>query len=125
MEIVLDNSRNLIGINQGGVAMKNVIIVIAILFLSQDLFADKLFDHIQDTVKVNPAGNRSDLFYDSLDVRAHRHRFTGWLYDAMVSSPKEWYDTELISYEYYKQFEGKTIGTIKIQPLGCFWPYLR
>lgn len=102
--------------------MKNVIICIAILFFSPKLYAGSFIINYPDTIVVDSVSVKSDMFYDSLKVRAHRHRFTGFLYDAMISSPKEQFDAELISYEYYKQFEGKTIASIQIQPLDVFGP---
>ena len=105
-----------------GFAMKNLILCITVLFFSPYLLAGNFIAGYPDTLRVDSVAIKSEQFYDSLRIRAHRHRFTGFLYDAMVSGTKEQFDTELTSYEYYKQFEGKTIASIRIQPLDVFGP---
>lgn len=65
----------------------------------------------------NPA-----LFYDSLQVRASRHKLTKWLYGRMVCLSVDSVNTDLLSYEYYEQFENRTIGTIRIKSLEVFGP---
>jgi hypothetical protein len=109
-------------IKTGGFAMEHVQIVFLFLMLVTGLSAKGAGTSPQDTLKTAPVANKSDLFYDSLDVRAHRHRFTGWLYDAMISNSGEKYTSEIVSYEYYRQFEGKTIASVKIQRLDVFGP---
>lgn len=79
---------------------------------------------VEDSIRVL-SENRFEstkLFYDSLKSRAHQHRLTGWMYDILVSSPKETYDVDLLSYEHYHQFEGKTIASVRILPLDVFGP---
>jgi hypothetical protein len=68
-------------------------------------------------VKKNP-----ELFYDSLALKASRHKFTKWLYDWMISSEIKTDSSDLISYEYYKSFENKTINSISIKSLDVFGP---
>ncbi|HBL77203.1 MAG: hypothetical protein A2W90_14845 [Bacteroidetes bacterium GWF2_42_66] len=102
--------------------MKYIQIIFAVLLLIADLSAKGLYTSSPDTLVPPSVVSKADLFYDSLEVRAHRHRLTGWLYDAMITNPGERYDTEIVSYEYYRQFEGKTIASVKIQPLDVFGP---
>lgn len=71
----------------------------------------------QDSVKKN-----TELFYDSLEVKAQRHRVTKWLYDYMINSTNDTVTAGLQSYEYYKRFKNKTIGTITIKSLEVFGP---
>lgn len=72
---------------------------------------------IKDSVAI-----KSEIFYDSLQVKANRHKVTKWLYDYMISSTKDTINKELESYEYYKSFKNKTIGTITIKSMEVFGP---
>jgi len=72
---------------------------------------------IKDSVAI-----KSEIFYDSLEVKANRHKVTKWLYDYMISSTKDTINKELESYEYYKSFKNKTIGTITIKSMEVFGP---
>lgn len=67
---------------------------------------------------------RTELFYDSLEVKANRYRVTRWLYDYMVRSSQDTLNKGLESYEYYKGFKNKMIGTITIKSLEVFGPEL-
>ena len=66
----------------------------------------------------------SDYFFDSLQVRAAKHKITKWLYSRMVASSNDSIvrNKDLQSYEYYNQFESRTIGTIRIKSLEVFGP---
>ncbi|MDP3644552.1 MAG: hypothetical protein Q8S54_15340 [Bacteroidota bacterium] len=66
--------------------------------------------------------NNPEIFYDSLEVRASRHKITKWLYDWMIRSENKTDSSNLLSYEYYKTFENKTIGSITIKSLDVFGP---
>ncbi|HET6557640.1 MAG TPA: hypothetical protein VFG54_10030 [Prolixibacteraceae bacterium] len=70
-----------------------------------------------DSVKIN-----TELFYDSLEVKAKRHPFTKWLYEHMIITANDTTNKSLMSYEYYKTFKDKTIGTIRIKSLEVFGP---
>lgn len=97
-------------------------LILLIFFFCTDLKSRNLVHVFPDTIQVKSTLDKSEFFFDSLKVRAHRHSFTGWLYDFMVTNPKEESGAELISYEYFRQFEGKTIASIRIQPLDVFGP---
>lgn len=64
----------------------------------------------------------TELFYDSLQTKASRHKITKWIYSSMISSARDTSNKELLSYEYYKGFENKIIGSIKINSLKVFGP---
>jgi hypothetical protein len=63
-----------------------------------------------------------EVFYDSLEVKANRHRITKWLYDYMITSTNDSIIKDLRSYEYYRSFKNKTIGSISIKSLEVFGP---
>lgn len=62
------------------------------------------------------------LFYDSLQVKASRHKVTRWLYDWIIASKSDSVDQKVLSYEYYRTFEDKVIGSIIIKSLDVFGP---
>ena len=62
------------------------------------------------------------LFYDSLQVKASRHKVTKWLYDWIIASKSDSVNQKVLSYEYYRTFEGKVIGSITIKSLDVFGP---
>lgn len=62
------------------------------------------------------------LFYDSLQVKASRHKVTRWLYDWIIASKSDSVDQKVLSYEYYRTFEDKVIGSITIKSLDVFGP---
>ncbi len=70
-----------------------------------------------DTIKKDP-----EIFYDSLQVKANRHRVTKLLYDYMMSSASDSVNKNLQSYKYYSSFKKKTIGSITIKSLDVFGP---
>jgi len=76
----------------------------------------------KDTTEVSPIKKDSKQFYDSLQIRASRHKVTRLLYGSMISSVKDTTNKELQSYEYYKSFANKTIGKITIKSLEVFGP---
>lgn len=76
----------------------------------------------KDSVEVLLYKKNPKLFYDSLGIKASRHRVTKWLYDWVVCQPKGPGDKDLLSYEYYKSFQSKTIGSIRVQSLDVFGP---
>lgn len=76
-----------------------------------------------DSVPVTDKANSHALFYDSLQVKASRHRITRWLYDKMICTTHDTVNTrEILSYEYYKRFANRTIGNIRIKSLDVFGP---
>ncbi len=75
-----------------------------------------------DSLDIVPLNKSNEIFYDSLEIKASRHRVTKWLYGTMISSAKDSGNHDLLSYEYYKSFQKKTIGTISIRSLKVFGP---
>jgi hypothetical protein len=75
-----------------------------------------------DSLDIVPLNKNNEIFYDSLEIKASRHRVTKWLYGTMISSAKDSGNHDLQSYEYYKSFQEKTIGTISIRSLKVFGP---
>jgi len=78
--------------------------------------------HKNDSLYILPQDENNELFYDSLAVKASRHRVTKWLYGTVVSSVKDTINKNLQSYEYYKSFQNKIIGSISIRSLKVFGP---
>ena len=76
----------------------------------------------KDSAGINVIRKDPELFYDSLAVKANRHRLTKWLYGYLISSVNDSINRNLESYEYYKSFEKKTIGSIEIKSLEVFGP---
>lgn len=66
--------------------------------------------------------NSPELFYDSLAMKASRHKVTKWLYNWVICPENQTITGDLSSYEYYKTFESKTIGSISIKSLDVFGP---
>lgn len=76
-----------------------------------------------DSLKSGSIGNSTVIFYDSLQVKAARHKVTKWLYGTMICSLKDTVNQkELLSYEYYTFYKNKTIGSISIRSLKVFGP---
>src|ERR1035437_100506 len=96
--------------------------VILILLSSLSLKGEELFMQKNDTADLIILSNKPKIFYDSLEIKASRHRFTKWVYGHVLRSTKVSVNKDLQSYEYYKSFEKKTIGTIRIKSLDVFGP---
>ena len=76
-----------------------------------------------DTTQISPPKNlQQEHFYDSLENRANRRRFTGWLYDAIISPPRPYVDKKALALDYFKEYEGKVIAKITINALDVFGP---
>ena len=96
---------------------------ITFLFFSALSLAGKDIPMLKkDSLEVLIVKNNPEIFYDSLEVRASRHKITKWLYDWMIRSENKTDSSNLLSYEYYKTFENKTIGSITIKSLDVFGP---
>ncbi|HZL11953.1 MAG TPA: hypothetical protein VFC65_18375 [Prolixibacteraceae bacterium] len=96
--------------------------IIIILLSSLSLTAKDLAMLKKDSSDVVTLGRNTESFYDSLQIKASRHRITRLMYDWMICSPKQSDNLGLQSYEYYKSFENKIIGTITIKSLEVFGP---
>ena len=112
--------------------MKIVWITFMLLF-SLNLNGMDIAMHNSDSTAKDSIRKSPELFYDSLEVKANRHRLTKWLYDNMItikndSATKITFSNDSIrndaepSYEYYKSFANKTIGKIDIISLDVFGP---
>ena len=75
-----------------------------------------------DSIVPIPINENTDLFYDSLHVKANRHKLTKWMYDHVIRSTTDTIRTGELSYEYYNTFINKTIGSITIKSLDVFGP---
>ncbi|HYQ58234.1 MAG TPA: hypothetical protein VEP89_12915 [Draconibacterium sp.] len=76
-----------------------------------------------DTSNVIKVPNpQQENFYDSLENRANRRKFTGWLYDAIITPPRPYVDKKALALDYFKEYEGKIIAEIKINALDVFGP---
>jgi len=94
----------------------------SILFSSLCLLGNGIPMMKNDSVEVSIEKKDPKLFFDSLQIKASRHRATQLLYDWMIRKPKVLVDKEALSYEYYRTFENKTIGSITIKSLEVFGP---
>ena len=101
--------------------MKIVWITLMLLY-SLSLSGKVICMHKNDSSYISNPDANNELFYDSLEVKASRHRVTKWLYGTMVSSVKDTVNKNLQSYEYYKRFQNKIIGSISIRSLRVFGP---
>ena len=93
-----------------------------ILLSSLTLAGKGMLIQNSDTLKAVTFDKSNKLFYDSLQIRASRHRVTRWLYGTMIRSARDSGNVDFQSYEYYKSFQKKTIGTISIRSLKIFGP---
>lgn len=100
--------------------MKKVLLAIA-MFCSLSLMGNDITMLKNDSLDVVVVKDHR-LFYDSLQVKASRHKVTRWLYDWIIVSKSDSVDQELLSYEYYRTFEDKVIGSITIKSLDVFGP---
>lgn len=65
---------------------------------------------------------KQESFYDSLQVKAQKSKFVGWLYDALISPSRPYVDRKTLALDYFDPFEGKVIADIRIQALDAFGP---
>ena len=99
------------------------IVWIFCMFLSSSTLAGmEIYIQKNDTVDVVSSTKNTEVFYDSLEIKASRNRFTKWVYNSMISSAKDSGNSDSQSYEYYRSFENKIIGSIKIKSLEVFGP---
>jgi hypothetical protein len=96
--------------------------IILIFSISLSVKGNSVMKH--DSLDVKMEKKDPALFYDSLEVKASRHRVTDLIYDLLITTPKVKVDKDLLSYEYFKGFENKKIGSIKIKSLEVFGPSL-
>ena len=65
---------------------------------------------------------KQEQFYDSLEHRASKNRFTSWLYDALISPPRPYVDRKALALDYFSQYKGMIIAKIHIDALEVFGP---
>lgn len=76
-----------------------------------------------DSLGLVPSNKSSALFYDSLAIKASRHKVTRWLYGTMICSAGDsGVSKDLQSYEYYKGYRNSTIASVSIRSLKVFGP---
>lgn len=96
--------------------------VISILFFALNANAMELFVLKKDTISPDSLKKNTEIFYDSLAVKANRHKVTKWLYDYMINTTNDSTNKGIVSYDYYNTYKNKTIGTITIKSLDIFGP---
>ena len=99
-----------------------IVWVIFMLIFSLNLKAMDITMLKNDSISTDSIKKNTKVFYDSLAVKAQRHRVTKWLYDYMVNSTNDTVNKDVQSYEYYKKYKNKTIGVITIKSLEVFGP---
>jgi hypothetical protein len=102
--------------------MIKLALTILVLINSLSLMGEDFAMHKNDSTEIVIVKRDPKLFYDSLQMRASRHRITKWLYGSMISAAKDTANKGLQSYEYYKIYKNKTIGSITIRSLEVFGP---
>jgi len=75
-----------------------------------------------DSVKSLSPETSNVHFYDSLAVKASKHKLTRWLYGSMFCQPQSQTSRNIQSNEYYNSFKGKTIASISVRSLKVFGP---
>ncbi len=98
--------------------------IFLILLSSLTLSGNNITDFKNDSVEIIPKTKDPKLFYDSLEIKASRHKVTDLIYDLLITTPKVKGNRDLLSYEYYKSFENKKISSIIIKSLEVFGPNL-
>ena len=96
--------------------------IISILFFAFNANAVELFMLKKDSISADSIKKNTEIFYDSLAIKANRHRVTKWLYDYMINTTNDTINKGVVSYEYYNTYKNKTIGTITIKSLDVFGP---
>lgn len=99
-----------------------IVWIISILFFALNANATELFMLKRDTISADSLKKNTEIFYDSLAIKANRHKVTKWLYDYMINTTNDTTNKGIVSYEYYNAYKNKTIGTITIKPLDVFGP---
>lgn len=90
-------------------------IVLLICIQYSNLFAQI---ELQDTSLTS----KQEHFYDSLEYRAGQRKLTGWIYDFLISPPRQYVDKKALALDYYSEAEGKIISKIEIKALDVFGP---
>lgn len=96
--------------------------IIIILLLAFNVNAKEIFMLKRDTISTDSLKKNAEIFYDSLQVKANRHKVTKLLYNYMINTTNDTINKGIVSYEYYKTFKNKTIGSIRIKSLDVFGP---
>ena len=76
-----------------------------------------------DTAIINEMPpEKYNQFYDSLEYKAKRNKFTRLFYDLMITHPGQAVDKKSLALDYYSGMKGKIISDIDITPLEVFGP---
>lgn len=96
--------------------------IFLILLFALDLNATEIFMLKRDSISADSLKKSTEVFYDSLEMKANRHKVTKLLYKYMINTTNDTINKGIVSYEYYKTFAKKTIGSIRIKSLDVFGP---
>ncbi len=103
--------------------IKTITFLAVLLFVSTQLALSSNKDVMKtDSLKTNSAHKINVYLYDSLAIKASKHRFTRWLYGSMICQAKETEPTGTQAYDYFNKFRGKTIASVSVKPLKVFGP---
>lgn len=75
-----------------------------------------------DSLKTVPSEKINVYLYDSLAIKASKHRFTKWLYGSMVCQTKTVENKNAQVSDYFSKFRGKTIASVSVKSLKVFGP---
>lgn len=96
--------------------------IIFVLLLTLNLRATEIPMLQNDSIKADSLRRNTEQFLDSLKIKSRRYLVTKWLYNYMIVTPNDTSDKSLLSYEYYKTYKDKIIGSIRIKSLEVFGP---
>lgn len=99
-----------------------IIWCIILLFISGTITGRGNGVYKNDSLKNLQPQTSNIHFYDSLAVKASKHKLTRWLYGSMICQTNDVDNKNLQSSEYYSSFKGKTIASISVRSLKVFGP---
>jgi len=96
--------------------------IIIVLLFSLNLKGMEISILKNDSISPDSVIKSTEIFYDSLKIKAKRHKVTKWLYDYMINTTNDSLNKGIVSYEYYKTYTNRIIGKITIKSLEVFGP---